>query len=91
MSKDAEAVLNEIRDALESRGYAHMANGHDIGRLVDRLEMLEARGGAEQIKQFLRRKYVVRASERQKAMGLAYVEAEISDLAKEIARFILPP
>jgi hypothetical protein len=33
------------------------------------------------------RKYVARADERQKSMGLAYVEAERQDLAKEIAMF----
>jgi hypothetical protein len=36
---------------------------------------------------FVDRKYVARADERQKAMGLAYVEAERQDLAKEIASF----
>lgn len=35
------------------------------------------------------RKYVARADERQKAMGLAYVEAERQDLAREIAKFAL--
>src|SRR5688500_16055101 len=29
------AVLNGIRDALEERGYFHMANGRDIGSLLD--------------------------------------------------------
>ncbi|MEY9885857.1 hypothetical protein [Bradyrhizobium barranii] len=33
------------------------------------------------------RKYVVRADERQKAMGLGYVTAERTDLAREIASF----
>ncbi len=33
------------------------------------------------------RKYVARADERQKAMGLAYVEAERQDLAKTLASF----
>lgn len=33
------------------------------------------------------RKYVARADDRQKAAGLAYVEAERVDLAREIARF----
>lgn len=36
---------------------------------------------------FLHQKYVQRADERQKAMGLIYMEAETHDLAKEIARF----
>ena len=36
---------------------------------------------------FVDRKYVARADERQKSMGLAYVEAERQDLAREIARF----
>jgi NAD(P)-dependent dehydrogenase (short-subunit alcohol dehydrogenase family) len=36
---------------------------------------------------FVDRKYVMRADERQKEMGLAYVEAERQDLAREIARF----
>lgn len=31
----AEGVLNDIRDALETRGYFHMANGRDIGLLLD--------------------------------------------------------
>lgn len=38
---------------------------------------------------FVDRKYVARADERQKAMGLAYVEAERVDLAREIARFVV--
>jgi hypothetical protein len=33
-------VLNGIRDALESRGYVHMANGRDIGNLIDELRRL---------------------------------------------------
>lgn len=33
------------------------------------------------------RKYVARADERQRDMGLAYVEAERQDLAREIASF----
>lgn len=33
------------------------------------------------------RKYVARADERQRAMGLAYVEAERVDLAREMAVF----
>lgn len=36
------------------------------------------------------RKYVARADERQKSMGLAYVEAERQDLAREIVRFVEP-
>jgi hypothetical protein len=40
-----------------------------------------------QAQAFIDRKYVARADERQKAMGLAYVEAERQDLAKEIASF----
>lgn len=39
---------------------------------------------------FVDRKYVARADERQKSMGLAYVEAERRDLAREIARFAEP-
>jgi hypothetical protein len=35
----------------------------------------------------LRRAYIARADERQKAMGLSYIEAETRDLAKFIARF----
>lgn len=37
---------------------------------------------------FVDRKYVARADERQKSMGLAYVEAERQDLAREITRFV---
>jgi hypothetical protein len=37
---------------------------------------------------FVDRKYVSRADARQKEMGLAYVEAERKDLAREIVRFI---
>jgi hypothetical protein len=36
------------------------------------------------------RKYAARADERQKSMGLAYVEAERQDLAREIVRFVEP-
>ncbi|MBB4398707.1 hypothetical protein [Bradyrhizobium sp. ERR14] len=36
---------------------------------------------------FVDRKYVVRADERQKSMGLGYVTAERTDLAREIAAF----
>jgi hypothetical protein len=38
--------------------------------------------------QFLSRKYVQRADERQRSMGLQYMEAETHDLAAEIARLI---
>jgi len=34
------AILNEIGEALECRGYVHMTNGRDIGRLLDELERL---------------------------------------------------
>lgn len=37
---------------------------------------------------FVDRKYVARADARQKSMGLAYVEAERQDLAREIVRFV---
>lgn len=40
--------------------------------------------------QMVDRKYVARADERQKSMGLAYVEAERQDLAREIVRFVEP-
>lgn len=43
---------------------------------------------AAQVEAFLRRKYVIRADARQASMGLSYVEAETTDLAKEITRFI---
>jgi outer membrane lipopolysaccharide assembly protein LptE/RlpB len=33
------------------------------------------------------RKYVARADDRQRALGLAYIEAERADLAREMARF----
>jgi hypothetical protein len=33
-------ILNEIGEAMESRGYAHMTNGRDIGLLLDELERL---------------------------------------------------
>ena len=42
------------------------------------------------IEQFLRRKYVTRADERQRSLGLEYLTAEIGDLAREIARFVSP-
>ena len=38
---------------------------------------------------FVDRKYVSRADERQRAMGLAYVEAERQDLAREMALFAM--
>lgn len=34
-------------------------------------------------------KYVARADERQKSMGLSYVEAERQDLAREIVNFTM--
>jgi hypothetical protein len=37
---------------------------------------------------FVDRKYVARADDRQRSMGLAYVEAERQDLAREIVRFV---
>jgi len=40
-----------------------------------------------QAQAFVDRKYVARADERQKSMGLAYVEVERQDLAREIVRF----
>jgi hypothetical protein len=38
--------------------------------------------------EFLEHKYVQRADDRQKAMGLQYMEAETHDLASAIARFV---
>lgn len=38
---------------------------------------------------FIDLKYVARADDRQKAMGLAYIEAEREDLVKEITDFFL--
>lgn len=38
--------------------------------------------------EFLQRKYVQRADDRQRMQGLFYTEAETHDLAKEIARFV---
>lgn len=41
-AKDREiAVLNEIGEALESRGYVHMTNGKSVGQIIDRLESAE--------------------------------------------------
>lgn len=40
---------------------------------------------------FLNRKYIQRADERQKQMGLQYTEAETHDLAKEIHRNCVKP
>lgn len=40
-----------------------------------------------QAQAFVDRKYVVSADDRQKAMGLGYVTAERTDLAREIATF----
>ncbi|MGX9428011.1 hypothetical protein [Bradyrhizobium sp. LeoA1S1] len=40
-----------------------------------------------QAQAFVDRKYVVTADERQKSMGLGYVTAERTDLAREIASF----
>jgi hypothetical protein len=37
--------------------------------------------------EFVDRKYVARADERQRALGLSYIEAERVDLAREMARF----
>jgi hypothetical protein len=42
----------------------------------------------EEIDKWLHAKYVHRASERQKAMGLSYIEAESTDLARSFRRFI---
>lgn len=44
-------------------------------------------GLLERAQALVDRKYVARSDDRQKAMGLAYVEAERVDLAREIARF----
>lgn len=42
------------------------------------------------LKEFLKRKYVCRADLRQRAMGLLYVEAEVTDLSKEVLTFLRP-
>lgn len=39
------------------------------------------------VQDFVDRKYVARADARQKSIGLAYVEAERQDLAREICNF----
>lgn len=41
----------------------------------------------EDAEELLRRKYVARADERQKAMGLSYVTVETTDLADFVAAF----
>jgi hypothetical protein len=38
----SKTILDGIAEALETRGYAHMTNGRDIGRLLDEKETLEA-------------------------------------------------
>lgn len=40
----------------------------------------------QEIRAFLIRKYATHADERQKAMGLSYVTAEVHDLSRQIAR-----
>ncbi len=40
------------------------------------------------IEAFIRRKYVVRADERQSTLGLSYVTAEVKDLAEELANLV---
>jgi hypothetical protein len=40
-------------------------------------------------KAYVLKKYITHADDRQKAMGLAYVEAEVDDLAREFVRFAL--
>lgn len=40
---------------------------------------------------FLTRKYVQRQDGRQRAIGLVYMEAETHNLARELARFMMPP
>ena len=42
---------------------------------------------AERADAMLRQKYVVRADARQREMGLSYIEAETSEMARTIARF----
>lgn len=42
-AEEERGVLNDIRNALEARGWVHCANGESIGHLVDRLEAAEAR------------------------------------------------
>lgn len=44
----------------------------------------------ESVFSFLTAKYVQRADDRQKAMGLQYTEAETHDLAKEVSRLFTP-
>ncbi|MDX3966109.1 MAG: hypothetical protein QHD01_05855 [Bradyrhizobium sp.] len=34
-------ILNEIGEAVETRGFAHMTNGRDIGKLLDQLDCTE--------------------------------------------------
>jgi hypothetical protein len=41
----------------------------------------------ERAQAYVDRKYVARADDRQRSMGLAYVEAEREDLAREFAKF----
>jgi len=41
-----KTILDGIGEALESRGYAHMTNGRDIGLLLDELEQLRSRSPA---------------------------------------------
>lgn len=63
---------------------------YQLKKLENRLSAhLEARvPGEEEIESFLRQKYVQRADERQAAMGLSYMEASASDLARELAKFL---
>lgn len=52
------------------------------------MEPLEQFELAQMLFAFYQRKYVQRADDRQKQMGLVYTEAETHDLARETAKFI---
>lgn len=68
-------------------GY-HMRSECHTPEMIEAMEAEHSPLNEQAIFEFLCRKYVQRADQRQKAMGLQYTEAETHDLAHELAAFI---
>ena len=68
-------------------GY-HMRSECHTPEMIEAMENELSPTGEKAIFEFLCRKYVQRADDRQRSMGLQYMEAETHDLAQELAAFI---
>lgn len=90
--EEMEACLNELASSRQAKTSADPTAFHlgvDLSSEPDRsVVCIDRTLLTDAFLQFLKRKYVLHADDRQRAMGLEYVTAEALDLAEETARFL---